>query len=53
MKQPLFILIISMMTIHVHGQNDISEYIGIYGDLMDVNGNFNGTALELKKRRDF
>jgi hypothetical protein len=53
MKQSLFILIISMMAIYVHGQNDISEYIGIYGDLMDVNGNFNGTALELKKDGTF
>ncbi|MDU8884881.1 hypothetical protein RXV94_01830 [Yeosuana sp. MJ-SS3] len=48
MRKTLYILTIFLLTINVQAQNEKSEFIGTYGDMILANGELGGTELELK-----
>ena len=53
MKEILYILTIFLITLNALAQNEKSEFIGTYGDMILANGEFGGTELELKANGTF
>ncbi len=53
LKKTFYILIIFLLALNVQAQNDISKYVGKYGDYILANGEPAGTELELKSDGTF
>ena len=53
MKKAFYILTIFLITLNAQAQNEKSEIIGTYGDVILANGEFGGTELELKADGNF